>query len=83
MLDLLGKCDRESEKMGLLAMRIREQEDMDGICDVLREAWRVYYKDLKECPEVLELGLIKPEKARNDLVPPTGPGDEWKCRDGV
>lgn len=38
MLDLLEKCDRESEKIGLLAMRIREQEDMDSICDVLREA---------------------------------------------
>ncbi len=34
MLDLLKDCDGESEKMDLLAMRIREQEDMDGVCNI-------------------------------------------------
>ncbi len=27
-------------------------------------------KDLKECPEVVKLGLLEPENGRNDILPP-------------
>ncbi len=80
MLDLLKDCDGESEMMDLLAMRIIEQEDMDGVCNVLREAGGIYYKDLKQCPELVKLGLLEPVNGRNDLLPPQGPGDKWKWR---
>lgn len=59
-LEAIEESDREGEKMVLLAMRVREQEYMDGVCDVLKEAGAVYYKDLVECPEILELGLLEP-----------------------
>lgn len=47
------------------------------------EAEGVYCKNLKECPEVMDLGLLEPENGRNDLLPLKGPEDEWKWRDGI
>ena len=46
---------REQETMAPFEVKLRKQEDMDGVCDVLREAGAVYYKDMRECPEVVGL----------------------------
>ncbi len=56
---------------------------MDGVCNVLREAGGIYYKTLKQCPELVKLGLLEPVNGRNDLLPPQGPGDEWKWREDI
>lgn len=74
--------DRQQERRGLLNMRIREQDDMDGVCDVLREAGVVYYRDLRDCPQVIELGLLEPITGRKNLEPRENPNHMWKWKEG-
>ena len=78
--------ERAGEKMALLEVKLRGQEDMNGVCGVLRDAGAVFYEDLRECPEVVDWGLlepVEPETGRNDWVPPDGLRGRPKWRDSV
>ena len=82
-MESMEESVREQEKMAPFEVKLRKQEDMDGVCDVLREAGAVYYKNMRECPEVVGLGLLAAQTGRNGLVPPEGPCGGWKWREGV
>ena len=50
--------DREGEMVALVRMRVPEQKDMDGVCDVSSAVRVVDYKSLRECLEVVELPIL-------------------------
>ena len=58
--------DREGEMVAVVRMRVPEQKDMDGVCDVSREARVVDYKSLRECLEVVELPILLNWTRRGD-----------------
>lgn len=84
----LGRMERaeeecEGEKMALLECKLSEQKDMNGFCDAFRDAGAVFYEDLRDCPEAVELGLLEPKMGRNDWVPPGDLWGKWEWRDGT
>jgi len=78
----IEESDRQQERMRVSNTRMREQDDMDRVCDVLREAGGAYYRGWRDCPQVVELGLLEPITGRNDVVPRENPNHMWKWKEG-
>jgi len=58
-LDRVGsgeEADYEHE-LNELKLRLSQQLDMEGYCNILQEKGAVFYQDPAECPEVKILGL--------------------------
>ncbi|KAM0716046.1 hypothetical protein Q7P37_008560 [Cladosporium fusiforme] len=62
--------DGQRIKMGYESMATREQQaavyedlklqqSMEGVCDVLDKAGAQFYSDMKDCPEVVEYGMVE------------------------
>ncbi|MDI1487965.1 MAG: hypothetical protein OHK93_007239 [Ramalina farinacea] len=69
------------EKMSYLKMNIEAQDNMDGVCDILRDTGGEFYKSLEDCPEVVDLGLLTPDISRNDWLPPPHLMDRWQRKE--
>ena len=63
-IEIMEESVREQETMVPFEVKLRKQEDINGVCDVLREARAVYYKDVRECPEAVGLGLLEYQTGR-------------------
>ena len=62
MLRRMEEIEKNEDRMESLREELRELVDMAGVCEVLRQTGAVYYKNHRESPEVVELGLLEPEK---------------------
>ena len=47
----------EHAKFEALQTSIRQQRDMDGVCQVLEKAGAEFYEEMADCPEVQSLDL--------------------------
>jgi len=56
-LDVLERGEPEIKALEKLELEIRAQTDMEGVCGVLKNAGALYYENIEECPEVMNLGL--------------------------
>jgi len=70
----------EGQKIAVLERKLRGQEDINGFCSVLRDSGAVFYEDLREFPEFVDLGHLKPEIAGNDWVSRDDLRGRWKWR---
>lgn len=52
------------DSMAPLEWKLDKQKDMDGVCYVLRDVGGAYYKDIKECPVVVQSELLEPFTGR-------------------
>lgn len=80
MLHRIEEIEKNSNRTESLRKALRGQVDMAGVCEVLRQAGAVFYKDHRECPEVVKTGLLEPERKRNELMSLICPGGVWKWR---
>jgi hypothetical protein len=53
----LERGEPEIKALEKLELEIRAQTDMEGVCGVLKNAGALYYENIEECPEVINLGL--------------------------
>lgn len=56
-LGVVERGEPEIRALEELQWKIRAQTDMEGVCAVLKHAGAIYYENIEECPEVLDLGL--------------------------
>ncbi|KAH8586690.1 hypothetical protein B0O99DRAFT_643864 [Bisporella sp. PMI_857] len=62
-MEYLGRIDDGTEvnyelEHRQLKEKLREQKDMDGYSKVLKHEGAMYFKDPKDCPEILRFGLL-------------------------
>jgi len=56
-LGVLERGEPEIKALEELQVKIRAQTNMEGVCGVLKNAGALYYENIEECPEALDLGL--------------------------
>lgn len=70
----IEQSDRKRGNMAQVKLRTKDQNNIDGSCNIVREDGGMHYKDMRDSPELMELELLKPETGRDGLLPPEGPG---------
>lgn len=54
---VLERGEPEIQALEKVQWGIRAEKEMEGVCEVLKNAGAMYYENIEECPEVLILGL--------------------------
>ena len=78
MMKQMQEEERHGDQMKSLKERLKKQDDMDSACEVLRDAGAVHYERIEECPEVVELDLLRLESGTDALVQSDGSHSPWK-----
>jgi len=55
----LAAATEVADRFFLAENLAKQQEDMSGLCRVLEDAGGEFYGDLRDCPEVVKLGLVE------------------------
>ena len=50
---------RLSDKIEGMQRSIKEQSEMDGVCDILSDAGAIWYPDIKDCSEAQDMNLVE------------------------